>query len=119
MGARAARSVPHIVIVDECGCRRGTAAAFVLEAWLETVGVLAVVDWGPSAFWQSFIPCQVRRLHLCMLVAMSTLASTHTRALRVRAHTGCIHRHADARMQRCGSDCRSSSAAKPVVRGGR
>ena len=56
-----AEQVPHIVIVDECGCRRARAAALVLEAWLDKQGVLATVDEGPSAFWQKFIPCEVQR----------------------------------------------------------
>ena len=56
-----AEQVPHIVIVDECGCRRARAAALVLEAWLDKQGVLAIVDEGPSAFWQKFIPCEVQR----------------------------------------------------------
>ena len=107
--------VPHIVIVDECGCRRARAAAFVLEAWLEKQGVLTVVDWGPSAFWQKFIPCEVRCLHVCVLVAMSTLAPTHTHVPEgAHAHDAST----GTQMHAC-KDCRSSGAAKPVVRGGR
>ena len=57
-------SIPHVVIVDECGCRRAVAAAKILEAWLEKAGVCVVWDPGCSKFWWSFVACEVEKRRL-------------------------------------------------------
>ena len=51
--------MPHVVIVDECCCRRSIAAARLLEAWLEDRGVIVAVDERCGKFWQRFLACEV------------------------------------------------------------
>ena len=54
------QGVPHIVIMDESGCRRAVAAARIVEYVFERAGFVAVID-RPCLTWEGpMIPCQVR-----------------------------------------------------------